>query len=267
MFSAPQHQCLIYKGSPAQQFGALASILDQKLKMNYRCLYWANPSMASEFKSFLVAQGMDVEGETERGNLLLSSGQDHLLDGCQFEVESMVQLLAKMLEQSVSDGHQGLWGTGDIAWEFGPNRDFSKLVAYESSLESFFRQNANIGGVCQYHADLLPRDVLRNGLLAHPRVLVDDSSFLNPWYSPDSFPRTSELDSEIDSAIEQILLARSPDPAEIILHLSDPLRQKAEELANIDGISLDDFIMFAVAEKIARSEPPTPDRADRSRPN
>lgn len=215
--------------------------------------------MVSEFRSFLVAEGIDVEGETVRGNLQLSSAQNHLLGGWQFDVEAMIQMLAKTLAQAMSDGYQGLWATGDMAWEFGPNKDFSSLVAYEVRLEHFLRQNANIGGICQYHADMLPREVLRKGLLVHRQVLADESSFLNSWYRPELPLRSSnldsELDSELDSVIDRILHLRQLDPAEILVQLSDSIRHRAEELANIDGVSLEDFIMFAVAEKVARSSP------------
>jgi hypothetical protein len=268
MFSVPHHECLIYEGSPAQQFGTLASILDRKLKVNYRCLYWASPSMVSDFGSFLTAQRIDVKGEIARGNLQLSTGQDHLLGGWQFDAELTVQMLARMLDQAMSDGYEGLWGTGDIAWEFGPTRDFSKLGAYETLLENFLRQNPNVGGLCQYRSDMIPRDVVREGLLAHPRVLVDESSsLLNRWYSPEPFPRDSELDSELDRAIDWIFLARTPKAAEIMLQMSDSILRRAEELANIDGISLEDFIMIAVAEKIANFDPPTSDPTDKFRMN
>jgi hypothetical protein len=260
MLSTSQHECLIYDGSPPQQFRALAPIIDRKLKANYCCLYLANPSSVSEFRSFLAAQGIDVEGETRRRNLQLSSAQDHLQEGRQFDVESMIQLLAKTLAQALSDGYQGLWATGDMAWEFGPHNDFSNLVAYEARLDRFLGQNTTIGGVCQYRADMLPRDVLRTGLLAHPRVVVDESySLRNSWYSPESSPRTSKLDSEIDSAIDRILHLGSVSSAEIMVQLSDPVRREAEELANIDGISLEEFIMFSVAEKLEKTDPRTSD--------
>lgn len=230
-------------------------MLDRKLKANYRCLYWASPSTVSEFKSFLGGQGVDVEHETARGNLILWSGQDHLMDGLHFDAPSTIEMVTRMFDQAVSDGHQGLWGTGDIAWEFEPNKDFSKLSAYERLLENVLHQNANIEAVCQYRADMLPREVMRTGLLSHPRVLVDESScFLNSWYSPESRARSSELDSKLDSAIDRIL-GRFPDPGEIMVQLSGAMIRKAEELANSDGISLEDFIMFAVAEKIVRLEP------------
>jgi hypothetical protein len=47
--------------------------------------------------------------------------------------------------------------------------------------------------------------------------------------------------------------------SEIALELSESLRLKAQEMADRDGISLADFILYAVAEKVARSEPPDQD--------
>lgn len=47
--------------------------------------------------------------------------------------------------------------------------------------------------------------------------------------------------------------SRLPD---IAVQLSETILQKAEEMARLEGISLEDFVLYAVAEKIARSEPP-----------
>ena len=46
------------------------------------------------------------------------------------------------------------------------------------------------------------------------------------------------------------------NPTEITVELSDSVLRKAEELATSDGISLEDFILYALAEKIVRSETP-----------
>lgn len=45
-------------------------------------------------------------------------------------------------------------------------------------------------------------------------------------------------------------------PPEIAVQLTASLRRKAEEMAVSEGISLEDFILYAVAEKIARSDTP-----------
>jgi hypothetical protein len=45
-------------------------------------------------------------------------------------------------------------------------------------------------------------------------------------------------------------------PPDIAVQLSESILRKAEEMARSEGISLEDFVLYAVAEKIARSEPP-----------
>lgn len=49
---------------------------------------------------------------------------------------------------------------------------------------------------------------------------------------------------------------QEPHSNEIALELSESLWRRAGEMAISEGISLEDFILYAVAEKIARLEPP-----------
>jgi MEDS: MEthanogen/methylotroph, DcmR Sensory domain len=92
------------------------------------------------------------------------------------------------------EGYEGLWATGDMSWEFGPQKDFSKLLEYETRLEEFFREHPTISGICQYHADTLPREVLSQGLLTHPSIFINETlSRINPHY-------LQATNSELDSA-------------------------------------------------------------------
>jgi hypothetical protein len=36
----------------------------------------------------------------------------------------MIGMLEGALHQALNDGYQGLWATGDLSREFGPERDF-----------------------------------------------------------------------------------------------------------------------------------------------
>ncbi len=70
-------------------------------------------------------------------------------------------MLGDALGQARRAGFQGLCATGDMTWEFGPGKEFTKLFEYECLLEDFFRNHPGLVGVCQYHADTLPPDALR----------------------------------------------------------------------------------------------------------
>jgi hypothetical protein len=100
-----------------------------------------------------------------------------------FDVDGMIDNLANALRQALSDGYAGLWASGDMTWEMGPDKDFSRLLEYEQRLEEFFQAHPEMSGLCQYHASTLPSEALRHGLLGHRSLFINDTlSLLNPHY-------------------------------------------------------------------------------------
>ena len=206
MESLARHRCLIYEGSPSRHLSALASAAREKLQQNHRCLYLNSPSMVSGMRSCLAASGVDVAEETARGSLVLSSAQ-HLQDGFRFDVRHMIDILRSAIDRALHDGYSGLWATGDMGWEFGPMKDFSRLLEYEWHLEELLRTNPEMSGICQYRADMLPRVAARHGILAHRTVFVDETlSFINPQYlRPERFTSEAGESVELDNFINQLL--------------------------------------------------------------
>jgi hypothetical protein len=182
MVTPARHQCLIYSGSPAKHLRALAAQTLQRLNENYRCVHLNSPKMIATLELHLRIIGVDVAQETARGSLVLSSGQDHLMNGC-FNVDGMIGTLETTIDRALSDGYRGLWATGDMSWEFGPNRDFAKLAEYEWRLEELFKARTALSGICQYHSDTLPREAMRDGLGSHTSLFINETlSMVNPYY-------------------------------------------------------------------------------------
>lgn len=202
----PRHQCLIYDGSPSRHLKALASALCEKLRQGHRCLYLNSPPMVAGMRSYLAAAGADVEQEIAKGSLVLFSDRNYLVDG-HFEPERMIQALEDVLTQAMRDGYVGLWATGDMTWEMGDDKDFMKLLEYEWRLEEFFHQHPEIGGVCQYYASTLPRETMKQGLLAHPTLFVNETlSLLNPSYlRRDAYTAQMERNPKLDSTLTRLL--------------------------------------------------------------
>jgi hypothetical protein len=201
-----RHQCLIYDGSPSRQLSSLAVVIRQMLAANYRCLYLNSPAMVAGMSSYLAAQGIDVALEISKTSLLLSSEQGHLVDGA-FDVERMIANLEFAVVQAISDGYEGLWATGDMFWEFGSERNFPKLLEYERRLEELFQKQPTLCGICQYHSDLLPREILRQGILTHPGLFINETlSRLNPHYaaSTSSLQSSAQLPPKIDETIAEL---------------------------------------------------------------
>ena len=166
--------------------------------------------MVTGMRSYLFAAGTDVMKEIVKGSLVLSSNNAHLVEG-RFIIDRMLERLEEAVNQALHDGYQGLWATGDMSREFGPERDFSKLLEYEWRLEEFFQTQPALSGVCQYHADTLPREVLRHGLLTHPSLYINETlSRVNPHYVERKlFPVQLTNSTALDRAIRD--LCKVPD--------------------------------------------------------
>jgi hypothetical protein len=203
-----RHQCLIYEGAPSKQLPALAKTIQQKLNEGYRCLYLNSRPMVAGMRFYLAAGDMDVVDEIAKARLVLSSETVISPDGG-FNVDLMLLKLEDALDQALSDGYKGLWATGDMTWEFGPEKNFEKLLEYEWGLEALMQKRSQLCGICQYHQDTMPREVARQGLLTHQTVFINETlSRINPHYAPsglasEQLPTNLELD-ELLAAVHQL---------------------------------------------------------------
>jgi hypothetical protein len=185
MEAVPRHQCLIYSGAPSKHLPALAATMREKLQQNYRCLYLNSPAMVAGVRSYLAAAGIDVAQQVTRKRLILSSHQQLLADG-RFDMESMLQTLDNLLVNALRDRCVGLFAVGDMSWELGAEQDPATLLEYEWRLEKLFRRRPEHSGICQYHAGTLPRSLLRQSLLVHPSIFVNETlSLVNPHFLHD----------------------------------------------------------------------------------
>lgn len=198
-----RHQCLIYEGSPSQKLAVLAAIIKSKLEDGYRCLYLNSPPMVAGMRSTLAAIGIEIETEIDHKRILFSS--ETISPGMEFDSTVMVNMLENELNQAVKDGFKGLWASGDMTWEFGPAKDFSKLLEYELKLEELFGRRSELCGVCQYHRDSLPRDAMRKSLLVHPALVISGTlSRINPYYLRAARPADQDLTNELDQMIAEL---------------------------------------------------------------
>lgn len=179
-----RHQCLIYEGAPSRQLPALAAVMRNRLFDDYRCLYLNSPTMVAGMKSALAAIGVDVHGESGKGSLLLSSSREHLDNG-KFNIDRIMGTLAGALQLALDEGYRGLFASGDMTWEMGSDCCYAKVVEYERRLDSFFLGHPELCGICQYHADTVPHETVRQALAVHPSIFVGEAvAFPNPYFVP-----------------------------------------------------------------------------------
>jgi hypothetical protein len=182
MKESAQHRCLVYHGAPSVYLPAITTVLSVYLKENYRCLYLNSPAMVAGLRTCLAASGVDVVEAVQRGALVLTSDQSHLIDGV-FDTDRMLAMLEKATTQARLDGYEGLWASGDMLWEFGSERNLTKLLAYEVGLEKLMRAQPTLCGICQYHCDNLPLEAVQVALYTHPTLFINETlSLLNQHY-------------------------------------------------------------------------------------
>lgn len=165
-----RHKCLIYDGQPSEQLPVVVPLLLQGLSENWRCLYLGDPETVEIVRAALTARGTDVAGETARGALVFSSDRSHL-EGGGFDPRAMVGMLRGLIDQAVKDGFQGLCATGDMMWELGSVKNFSRLLEYEALLEQVFREKP-LMGICQYRRDTVPARAIEDALLTHRSACI-----------------------------------------------------------------------------------------------
>ncbi len=204
MGTESRHQCFVYEGAPSQQLPALAFIMKRKMREGHRCLYLNSRPMVAGMRSYLTAIGIDVVTEVVKARLVLSS-EPCVSENGGFDADVMLNKLENALDQALNDGYKGLWCTGDMTWEFGPRKNFAKLMEYEWRLEELFHKRPELCGICQYHRDTLPREVTRQALLTHRSVFINETlSRINPHHVPsgrlasDQAARDAELDITIN---------------------------------------------------------------------
>jgi hypothetical protein len=184
----PRHQCLIYDGSPAKMLPVIAAQVRDKLNEKFKCLYLNSPAMVAGMKSYLYAAGVNVREAEADGSLILSS-EPSPLKARQFDVQQMLDKLEQLVNLSLNEGYCGLWATGDMSWEMGTDRDLKRLLEYEWKLEQLFEKYPGLSGICQYHADTLPRDLVCHSLLVHPAIFINDTlARANSSYIPSAEP-------------------------------------------------------------------------------
>jgi hypothetical protein len=223
----------MYEGSPSHNIPTIAAVIKTKLEQKHRCLYFDSKSMVVGLRSHLALIGVNVARETSTNSLIFSSHLGHLSEDQTFDVDRMIATLQDAFDQTMRDGYVGLWASGDVAWEFGPRADFGQLAQYEMRLEEFMCTHAEISGICQYHAGVLPADAMQTGNEMHPSFFISaNESRLNPGYRAKN--RVPMISPEI---IFDLCLPRD-------------IRRRASACADSQGLSLNEFINRAIAEKL-----------------
>jgi len=124
----------------------------------------------------------------------------------------MLDALEQGVQKALEDDYAGLFATGDMTWELGQDRGIPKLVRYEWELERLFHKYPELSGICMYHSDTLPLELIKHGTISHGSVFVNETlSLINPHHVHTSAPR--EIVATLNTEVEAFLLRVMPETA------------------------------------------------------
>ena len=175
------HCCLLFSSSE-DQVKTTAPFLGYGLERDERCIYVGDEDSIEALRAGLRNEGINVDVEMQRNRLVLSSNHDYLEKG-RFETGKMLGFLQQAYDAALADGFSALRAAGDISWEIGPDRDFKDVVYYETLLDVFFLGKRMVG-MCQYHRERCPPDVLAGILNTHRIAAINQDVCRNLHYVP-----------------------------------------------------------------------------------
>lgn len=203
MQSHTRHQCIIYSGDPTHKLPAIAITIQRTMLDGYQCLYINSPEMLMKMMLTLASLGIDIEEEVASNRLVFSSEKPSEEE--EFDIDKMLMGLESALDNALKQGFKGLWASGDMTWELAGEKNFEKLVEYEWKLEQLFHKRKELHGICQYHCDTLPPEVIRKGLLKHHMLFVNDTlSRINPLFNPELFSSINPANPMLDKFITDL---------------------------------------------------------------
>lgn len=165
-------------------------MLRRYLNQNYRCLYGNSEPLVAEMRSQLSQVGVDVSRAERNGSLVLFSNLPRS-DSGRFDPELGMNFAVNELQRALNDGFAGLFATGDMAWELGPDCDHAMVRSYEQRLDAFVESHPQFTVLCLYHGPALSSELARVGLATHQAMFFHEHlSVPNPAYVAPANPES-----------------------------------------------------------------------------
>jgi hypothetical protein len=166
------HLCLFYRTAD-EQVAATTEYLAAGLRQRERCLYVADASALGKVRQALTAAGVDVNGQVQRGALVLLTAEQAYLRGGRFDVEGMIIMLKATVKESTAAGFTALRAAGDMSWLLDGAPGSEDAILYEAMMTQLYASLPAVG-LCLYDRERLDPHVLEGALGTHPVVLTHD---------------------------------------------------------------------------------------------
>jgi CRP-like cAMP-binding protein len=151
--------------------------IKEGLAKRERCVYVVDDLQPTEVTEALVAAGVNVNRESERGALELTNARAYF--GLPpFDALRAVELMRKRVTEASAHGFAGLRIAGEMTWTLKEGIGDHALAEYESLLDKAIGPGL-LTLACMYRRDRFRPAVLQQLVRSHAKVVAGDHVWLN----------------------------------------------------------------------------------------
>ena len=177
------HSCLIYE-TEEQWCAATVTFVRTGLGRGEKCVYVTDTHTASEVRTRLGEQGVDVPTAEASGQLAISHETETYTRDRVFDPERMIAFLVAETEKTIAEGYPALCVTGEMSWALRGHPGSEKLVEYEAKLNRDFFPKYACTALCQYERRRFDLALLLDVISTHPIIMIGTAVYDNPYYIP-----------------------------------------------------------------------------------
>ncbi|MHA6792522.1 MEDS domain-containing protein [Pseudonocardia bannensis] len=182
------HVCAMYSG-PAERNAILRPFLDTGLGAGHKCLIGLQePDAPSVIRT--LGMHADIDRCLATQQLAVLGANDPQFSPDDFSIPTMLAFWDHAVTNANTDGYTAAHLSAEAAWWIPQLPGIQALIAYESELNDLTtRLSAAI--LCLYDLNDCTGSLVIDLVKTHPRLMINQVVFENPWYlRPEDF-RTS----------------------------------------------------------------------------
>lgn len=176
----PQHACGFFS-DVEDEYRVLLPFASDCAHRGEKCLHYLDSARQGERLERLAEAGIDVQTNSENGQLELRTWDNAYLRGGRFDPDEMLDLIDETLSSGRRFGRTRLWANMEWVLKDLPGSD--SLAEYESRLNPVVEKNNGVV-ICAYQHGKYSASVVMDILRAHPMLIVGDVLQPNPLYVP-----------------------------------------------------------------------------------
>jgi PAS domain S-box-containing protein len=185
------HLCCVYENE-SQQAQTIAQFVGEGLRQGQKVLYLFGEQNPEAILNLLQNAGVDCHDALARGQFVwVPPSLDTYLHDGSYDLEEMLGLISRMVEEAIAQGYPVLRATGEMSWLSQCVGGLETIMEYEARLNELpFASQAIF--LCQYHRFSTDPQILYDMLMTHPKIMVGATVYENFYYLPVKTPLSKD---------------------------------------------------------------------------